>query len=551
MLDSLRGIAVFALLLGVLVFVHELGHFLAAKACGVKVLRFSFGFGPRLFGFRKGETDYCLSLLPLGGYVLMAGAHGHEELPPGEEHRSLLAKTPWQRTFIAAMGPFFSLAFPVLVYFFLFLGPQERLAARVGSVEPASPAAAAGLRPGDRILVVEGQPIRTFDDMVDAFRPVYGRPVAVTMERDGRPLVAEVTPIKVDEPTEAGTVVSRGVIGVSPFVRRAVVGVPAGSPAAAAGLQTFDRIVAVNGQPVANESELHRALAAASGTVTLSVERPDPDAPQKPAEGEETEAKPPPGTRHEVRVERQPGEGDAAIGAERADLYVAAVEPGSSAEGAGLVRGDRLVAIDGKPLESQQFLQYALQEKGSAPFALTWRSGGVEKQARVERTQLSRKNELGHTVKTLDLGVRLSPPQDPSNPELVKVTYGVGEAMKKSFEVVPRAIGFVATVILRLFTGKVSFETVGGPILLYQVATKSAEAGVKPFLDTMAIISINLGLVNLLPIPVLDGFSILVGLWEGVRRRPVTMRAREVANFIGLAMLVLLMVLVMINDITR
>lgn len=192
----LQNLGYFILLLGVLVTVHELGHFLVAKACGVKVLKFSIGFGPKLIGFTKGETEYQVALLPLGGYVKMAGDLPHEELSPEEASRGFLAQPPWKRGLIVLAGPAFNLLFPILVYFFVFLGPQETLSTRVGMVSPDMAAAAAGIRPGDRILSVEGEPVRTFDDMRDAFVGKFNRPVPITLERDGQQRVVEVSPEK-------------------------------------------------------------------------------------------------------------------------------------------------------------------------------------------------------------------------------------------------------------------------------------------------------------------------------------------------------------------
>src|SRR5262245_33722270 len=134
----MQSLGFFALLLGVLVTVHELGHFLVAKACGVKVLKFSIGFGPKLLGFTKGDTEYQLALLPLGGFVKMAGDVPGEELAPEEAHRGFLAQPPWKRMLIVLAGPVFNLAFPVLVYFFVFLGPYEDVSTRVGYVAPGS-----------------------------------------------------------------------------------------------------------------------------------------------------------------------------------------------------------------------------------------------------------------------------------------------------------------------------------------------------------------------------------------------------------------------------
>ncbi|HEX8441769.1 RIP metalloprotease RseP, partial [Archangium sp.] len=219
----------FILLLGVLVTVHELGHFLVAKACGVKVVRFSFGFGPKLFGFTKGETEYQVALLPLGGYVKMAGDSPYEEMSPEDAQRGFLNATPWKRALIVAAGPFFSLAFPVLIYFFVFWGAHEATSTRVGFVDPAMPAAAAGIRPGDRIVAVDGDKVQTFEDLREAFVGRFERPIPLTIERDGKQSIVEVTPRKIVETTQVDSV-ERGQIGIQPVRKPAVVGVAPDSP---------------------------------------------------------------------------------------------------------------------------------------------------------------------------------------------------------------------------------------------------------------------------------------------------------------------------------
>src|SRR3954463_16706061 len=153
------------LLLGVLIFVHESGHFLVAKALGVKVLRFSIGFGPPIVAFTRGDTEYRIAWFPLGGYVKMAGEQPYDELPPEEAQYGFLNQAPWKRGLIVAAGPVFNLVFPVLVLFVAFMLPHETPSTRVGSVVPGLPAAEANLQPGDRILAVGGQKVETFEEL--------------------------------------------------------------------------------------------------------------------------------------------------------------------------------------------------------------------------------------------------------------------------------------------------------------------------------------------------------------------------------------------------
>jgi regulator of sigma E protease len=540
---SLQNMGLFLLLLGVLVTVHELGHFLVAKLFGVKVVRFSFGFGPKLLGFTKGETEYQIALLPLGGYVKMAGYEPHEDLAPEEAHRGFLAQPAWKRGLIALAGPAFSLLFPILIYFFVYLGPYQATSTRVGSVEPGMPAAAAGIRPGDRILKVDGAPVRTYEELMEVLVGRFNHPLPVTVEREGKELVLQVTPLRRADSNTVDTV-QRGELGVSPERKMPVVGVPHGSPAWEAGLRTFDQVVAVNGQPVLDEAALYEQISKAEGVVELTVQRP------RPVEVGLVQGRVP--ELVEVQVPRQPGEGLAAVGAELVDLYVAGVLPGSAAERVGLRAGDRLLSFEDEPLVSFRYFQVALSQKEDKPFQLTWRTAeGQERTARLAREPLTLKDEMGNEHAPKLVGVNgwramVGVPRDQ-----VTMHLGAGEAMEKALLTVPYYTGLMVKVLAGIFVGDVPTTSLGGPIMMYQLASRSAEQGWDSFLQLMAIISINLGVINLVPIPILDGFNLLTAVWEGIRRRPIPVRAREVANVIGLVMLFMLMVLAFKNDLMR
>ncbi len=544
-LQGLQNVAYALILLGVLVFVHEFGHFIVAKAVGVKVLRFSIGFGPRIFSFKKGETEYRVAWLPLGGYVKMAGELPNEELPPEEVKRGFLAQAPWKRMLIVAAGPGFNLIFPILLYFIVGLGAHERISTRVGAVEPGLPAAEAGIRPGDYIRAIDGEPVRTFDELKAKLQTRYSRPVSLTVERNNRPFTTELIPARTLETNPIETV-PRGMIGISPVARPPILGVPSGSIAEAAGLKTFDRVLQINGEPVKDEPAFVQAMAKASGRVELKVERFDPiELPGANVQVPDIKS---------ASVEKQDGEGFAALGAESADLYVAAVVRGSAAEQAGIKPRDRLVSLNGKPLKSFLTFALALNEMGDKPFTLAWRSGRQEKVAQLRQTKLENKDdEFGQGGEAYDVGLRpvAINAAEQLSAEKVKIHLGVREAMVTSLRIVPEIIKKTAQVIGHLITGRVPFKSVGGPIMLYQIASKSAEEGLDSFLNAMAVISINLGLMNLLPIPILDGFHLFAAAWEGIRRRPIPMRAREIANMVGLAMLLLLMAMVFKNDFMR
>ncbi|HET9753546.1 MAG TPA: site-2 protease family protein, partial [Myxococcales bacterium] len=160
----------FALVISVVVFFHELGHLLVGKAVGVKAVRFSIGFGPKLFGFRGKETEYRISLLPLGGYVKFAGDNPYEEVPAEDRGRGFLEQPPWKRGLIAFAGPAANFVLAVALFFLIFVTPHFDLASKVGYVKPGSPAAAAGLRHGDRIDAIDGEPVQGWTALQEKIR---------------------------------------------------------------------------------------------------------------------------------------------------------------------------------------------------------------------------------------------------------------------------------------------------------------------------------------------------------------------------------------------
>ncbi len=539
----------FIIFLGVLVTVHEAGHFFAAKWAGVKVLKFSIGFGPKLFGFRRGETEYQVAALPLGGFVAMAGQYPGEDTPPEDEGRTFLGAPWWKRMIILAAGPAFNLIFPIFAYWVAFLGDHQVISSRVAAVEAGFPAAMAGIRPGDFVTKVDGKDITAFDEIRSALAGVYDREVPVTVKRGDQELTLRLTPRKTEETTPLEKV-QRGLLGIAYVPRPAIVGVPEGSAAHAAGLRTFDRVLQVNGQVVRDELQLAQTLDAAQGPLSLVVIRS--------VLGEVGGAHYVMPELHTVTVEKGEGEGLSSLGAELADLYVWTVFPGSPAAKLGLQPGDRLVAVNGAPLTSWFSWQLQLRIAEARPFELTWRSASGERTASSSQGMREELDELKNKSEVLEFGVRPRAAFQGSEllaagPEIHRITVhmGPGLAFVSALKAVPEGIRAITLIIGKLFTRDIPLESVGGPIMLFQVASKSAEAGYEVFLKNMALVSVNLGLVNLLPIPILDGFGLLAALWEGIRRRPIPAKAREYANMVGFAMLAVLVVLVFKNDITK
>jgi regulator of sigma E protease len=539
---DLQNLAAFVLLLGALVFVHELGHFLFAKAVGVKVLRFSIGFGPPLFSFTRGETEYRIAALPLGGYVKMAGEVPGEDATPEDEARSYLAQPPWKRMLIVVAGPAFNLIFPLLIFFVVIVSyPQPSTA--VLRVIPGMPAAEAGIRVGDVVTEVAGRPVRSLEEMQWALVGKAGRRIPVVVQRDGQRVQLVVTP------SAEGASRNRGLIGIAPNRAPPLVAVRPGGPAARAGVQTLDRVLSVNGRPVTDLPALEREVAGATGAkLTLQIVRRVPaDVPGLEASVPQVET---------VRVLREDGAGMAAFGLEPADvyslLYVGRVLPGSAAAEAGIARGDRIEAVDGKQIRSREQLVRRLAELKDRPFRLTWIHDGGPREAEVRMRSAKAAGEAaGGEAEAFELGIRFEAgtPGDTGSDARIRVPPGL--ALVTAAHRLGEAVADTAGGLAKLLTGQVSFKNVGGPIMIYGIAGKAAQAGLDYFLNLMALISVNLGLINLVPIPALDGFQLLSAAWEAVRRRPIPVRAREIANAVGIVALILLMVLVCVNDLTR
>src|SRR5256885_12096 len=353
----------FAVLISVIVFIHELGHLLVGKWVGVKAVRFSIGFGPRLWGFQWGETEYRLSVLPFGGYVKFAGDNPLEELPPEDRGRGFLEQPPHRKAAIAVAGPAANFVLAVGILFLLYAFPQIDIAAMVGSVKPGSPAALAGLRYGDRILAVDGKPIAGFTALQEMVGSRAGQTTRFTIQRGSQTLDTTVVPGSYDESDPIETV-KRGRIGIMPTPFAAEIGVVPGSPAAHAGLRDFDRVVRLAGEPIANYEQLAERIASLHGAVPIDVLR-------------RNEVAAPGATLWlEKPVHAMLDADGSASGFELAHLTLFFVQPGSAAAEAGLRRGDRVVSIDGSPVGWWlDDVDRAVKAAGAEPFQMTVRRG--------------------------------------------------------------------------------------------------------------------------------------------------------------------------------
>jgi regulator of sigma E protease len=419
----------FLIVIGILVFVHEFGHFIMAKRAGVRVEKFSLGMGPKIpgLGFKKGDTEYVVSALPLGGYVKMAGENPDEE-PTGapDEFQS---KTPWQRAKIAAAGSLTNILVAFLLMPFVYLvGTYAEGPARVGYVDRGSPAEKAGFQAGDVIEEINGRKISDWTKALSLIAVNPDTDVSVVLDRQGEKKVLTLRP-------EAATELKIGTAGLIPDMPAEVGRLRPGLPAEKTGLRVNDKILAVDGVTVYHWNQFSLAVKESAGReLRLLVER----------EGKRME--------HSITPVMDGGR------------YVIGVEP---------------------------YIRMVFKRFG---FLESLRLGFTK------------------TLETADL---------------------------------------TFITLKKLITFQLSIKTLGGPVMIAQMSGQAAAAGLSAFLALMATISLSLGMLNLLPIPVLDGGLLLFLMIEAIRKKPISRKVMEVSQAVGAAVLITLIVVVSYNDVMR
>jgi len=562
----------FVLLVGAIVLVHELGHFTVARVFGVKVLTFSLGFGPTLLKIRGRETIYRVGLLPFGGFVKLLEerprARGRvdertEETDPGGEDaiavedrgRTYQAQSLLRRALIALAGPTMNIVVPLFLFFAVFLSAGKQVPSTIGVVVPGSPADPL-LRAGDRIVGVEGRAVSTYAEVQARIAASPGRPLALRIVRavNGREetLDVVVTPRATTEPGELGSIETVGRLGIGPSPLAAVIGVAdPNSPAYRAGLRTFDVVTHVGGVPTPRFIDLERRLRDNVGiAVPINYLRPSPVG--FPASSPLLEV-----AVFEAGVAvlaPDPMAPDATDGLRRSgieppDLFVASVPEGSSEWMAGLRPGDRIRLLDAAPVKSWQSFVEDLVAGADRTREVAWTRGGrpMSGLLRVQREEWT--DASGQHVERY---VWRSTHWAPTVPEpLVDEPTPLRSAIRLAFAETANVTRFLVTGAVRLAQGKLTVQAISGPITIYDAAGRAGARGTRDFLWVMALISINLGLLNLLPIPTLDGGQLMFLVVEAVTRRPIPIRIKEVMSIAGLTLLAMLMFVAFRNDLGR
>jgi regulator of sigma E protease len=551
----------FVLLVSSLIFIHESGHFAFAKIFGVKVLTFSIGFGPKVIRIRGKETEYCVGLLPFGGFVkMLEESKRTEPILPEERSRTFEVQALWKRVTIVLAGPAMNLLFPIALYTSVFLEDQQFLPPTVGSVVPGKPADGK-LKAGDRILAIDGDEVSSFPEVERLIGRQSSRPVSLTVLRDGKSIDVSVVPADESEVGELDIVEHKRRIGIDSRFAASVIGVAhPDSPAGHAGLQTFDRVTAVSGRRIERFVELAAALAENRGDqVVLSYLRPV-NVPRalgglcelavlEVGVAELTPTPRTPGTPPPADAEARAAEVMERTGIESADMYVAFVPEASSEWRAGLRRGDRITSLDGTPQRLWRTMEDGLVAGADKMHEMQWTRDGTPMrgffQLRKEQWDDEFQQHYERYVFRTDGWVPSALDRLVPNPH--RLLY----ALRRGVEETASVIKFISVGMLRLVEGRVPLSSVSGPITMYDIAGQAGARGAAYFVWAIAVLSVNLGLINLLPIPVLDGGHLLFFLIEAARRRPLPLRVRELASLAGMIVLVVLMLVAFKNDVER
>ena len=521
--------------LGFIIFIHELGHFYAAKRCGIKVNTFSLGFGPKLIGIQRGETEYRISLLPFGGYVQMEGESPTEQTGAQGEFASA---SIGNRAFVVAAGPVVNLLFGVLVYWLVFatginadsarliggltgLPLGEKEAIQIGWVADDGPGAAGGLMPGDTVVSVNGAPISHWAMFQTRIFTSANKPLDLVVERDGEHKTLSVTPDA--EPSVRGDI---GIIRVSSRTETVVGHVEEESLAARAGIQAGDHIESINGRKLHNVpyfgygvwhpsvdwrykkyQALYQSINENQEAMTLGIRR-----------GDEV-------FRLELPVRWH---------------VKANIQKDSIAQNAGIQDGDVLLTINGTPIDNATFYSELKTMETSQPIEIGLMQDGnlktVTLAAESQSPEVAAESALfglawQTSLSGMEFGAKTTPLPN----------YNLVSGLGKGVEATWLTFTTVGRTLQQLVGGEVSPKHLAGPIGIANATSRMFDrVGLGSVLFFIGFISINLCIVNLLPIPIADGGQLLFFAVEKIRGRPMPRKAQEIVQQVSIVLLIAL-----------
>jgi regulator of sigma E protease len=535
----------FILVLIPLVIIHELGHFLFAKLFNVRADAFSVGFGPVIYAKKIGETDFRISAIPLGGYVKLLGEDPTSELSAEEKGRALHHQAPWKRFFIFFGGPLFNFLWAIVVFMAMMAIGEPQISTKIGRILPDSTAAKAGLIAGDKIIAIDGEAVIKLEDLAIKLSEKPAQQVTLKIEHDTQTKDLVLMTDSEEGYSVYGEKKQVGTInGFIPNARMTKIGISnPDSVAAKAGFQTGDEIIAINGEKVSTYEELEAKYDSWKIISDMRIKNPvifD----VKNATGER---------KITVNYSKQySGNLGNDFGFHSAELFIEQAIADSPAAKAGLQKGDRLVSVNTVPVRSFFELRMSIQKSGEDQGKVTV---AVERAGKIQSFEIIPQvsTERDPTMKKLkQFTIGVMPVPSMFEPDTIKEQ--VWNPFKLLYLGTARMLDLTSKNLIsigKMFSGQVSVKSLGGPILIGKLAGDSITRGLIDFLKMMGILSIGLGVLNILPIPVLDGGHIVMLGIEAIRGKALSLKQMEIAQQVGLFFILGIMVIVMKNDISR
>ncbi len=541
--QGLSAILPLIILLGLLIFVHELGHFLVAKYFKVRVEVFSLGFGKKLVQYKRGDTTYCLSMIPLGGYVKMYGDDPSADIPAEQKAYSFTHKPVGQRIAVVLAGPLMNFFFAIFLFFVVALIGEEVRSPKVGDLETTSQAYTDGFRAGDTILEMNGKKIVHWNEVIDLLQESSDQSVSVVLnhENSQEPVTIQTVPHLKPNPNLLSTKRMVGEVeGLTPNSKSSFIGVMSpDSVAAQAGLKTGDHITDVGGQAIDTWRQLVAYLQTHAGTqVEFTIER-------FPNFDDKSE-------NHKFTLTIPEGDAVKGLGIEPSDLYLARVVAGSPAELAGLHVGDRIQEINSMAINRWDDLLGTVKNFKSDQGPLKLKVQRGKENLLIEVTPKLTNQMAANGSEENRYTVGIMPFIVPARPETfsMKATQPI-QALQRGWDRTLEVTSMTVLSFVRLLQAEISPKNIGGVISIGKAASDTFKIGISHFLQMMGIISINLFILNLLPIPVLDGGHLVFYIVESLKGSPMSLRKLEIAQQVGLVLLVSLMVFALFNDFSR
>lgn len=545
LVSFLHSLCAFIIILVPLVVFHEFGHFLFAKFFGVKAEVFSVGFGTPLWRRQMGETEFRVSAIPMGGYVKLLGEDREAQLTPEEQKRALHRQKPWKRFFIFSGGPIFNFILAIFIFMVILMIGEPQMASVIGRVTQNSPAQKAGFQSGDRILAIDGRPIQKFEDVILELNENPGKQLEFTVQHPN-----QQTPVRVEAKTTAQEGISiygeskpvGEIEGIIPNSRATNIGVSnPSSLAAQAQMETGDKILKINQTVVHSWEELESIYQGIAPGAPFEIE---------------FHVQKEKGQNNKRIVDWLKPQGHStlenAFGLHSSELFVDKVVPKSPAQNAGIQSGDRIIGVGSEDVQSFFDLRRAVQRAGEkeGKVLIRWERKGQILSSEFKPTATSARDPL--LKKTTQFTIGIVPMLMLAEPPIY--IERVWNPFKLAYMATERVVVFTwrnLVSLKKMITGDVSMGSLGGPIMIGKIAGESMARGLIVFLTNMAIFSIGLGVLNILPVPVLDGGHLLLLAVESIRGKPLTLRQMEIVQGLGFLFILALMGVAFHNDIAR